>query len=580
MGDDDFRIRPGRPRTDRAPSGRRTKSLVGQVVRASRKAGSSRATGASGRGGTGHRGRGRIAGLKGASRRYQRRVVVKARVVRHRGAHNRSAPLARHIAYLERDTATRDAADDGLFDESGDGADGRAFAARCGADRHHFRLIVSPEDGARMEDLRAFTRELLDDMAQDLGTPLDWVAVDHWNTGHPHVHVLVRGVAADGSDLVIDRGYISSGIRARAEERVSLELGPRSEREIAAAQQRDIDAERYTGLDRQLISARGDDGIVDLRPPAAAGGGARMALLNARVRALQRMGLAGEESPGRWSLAARLEPTLRELGMRGDIIKTIHRAMTGIRGSADDVYPVMPGPAGPDKVTGRLVARGLHDELTGEAFAIVEGVDGGAHYLRYQTIEATGDALPGAIVEHAAWRGRDGQEHSGLTVRCDVPLSRQIDAGGATWLDRQLVAEQPETLAGQFGREVRSALEQRTDRLAALGLARREGQSVAFARDLLRTLRQRELGEAARSLAAATGSAVVPTAPGDPVAGIYRERLDLSSGRYAVVEGSDGLRLVPWRRDLDSRLGQEVRGVMAARGTMNWTISRSRGLAV
>src|SRR3546814_3374351 len=72
-------------------------------------------------------------------------------------------------------------------------------------------------------DLRSFTRELMADAAKDLGTELDWVAVDHWNTDNPHIHVLVRGVASDGTDLVIDRGYISEGLRFRAEERLTLE---------------------------------------------------------------------------------------------------------------------------------------------------------------------------------------------------------------------------------------------------------------------------------------------------------------------------------------------------------------------
>ena len=86
-----------------------------------------------------------------------------------------------------------------------------------------------------MVDLRAFTRELMKDAERDLGTKLEWVAVDHWNTDNPHVHVLVRGRADDGRDLVISRDYISEGFRQRAAERVALELGPRTEKEIQTA---------------------------------------------------------------------------------------------------------------------------------------------------------------------------------------------------------------------------------------------------------------------------------------------------------------------------------------------------------
>ena len=105
------------------------------------------------------------------------------------------------------------------------------FADRTKDDRHHFRFIVSPEDAAEMTDLRAFTRDLARQMEADLGTRLDWIAVDHWNTDNPHVHLLVRGVDETGQDLVISRDYISRGLRSRAEELVSIELGPKPEHE-------------------------------------------------------------------------------------------------------------------------------------------------------------------------------------------------------------------------------------------------------------------------------------------------------------------------------------------------------------
>ena len=90
----------------------------------------------------------------------------------------------------------------------------------------------APRTPPELADLKTYTRELMADMTRDLGTQLDWVAVEHWNTEHPHVHVLVRGRADDGADLVIGRDYISKGLRARAEQLATLELGPRSEQEI------------------------------------------------------------------------------------------------------------------------------------------------------------------------------------------------------------------------------------------------------------------------------------------------------------------------------------------------------------
>src|ERR1700730_12340456 len=216
--DDDFRIRPGRVRDGDA------RSFIGQVERAARRVAlGGRGIGAR-RPGRGARfGRGRSAALARSWRSPARRVIVKARVVRHRGARFRAAPLARHIAYLEREGVTRDGADARMFDANSDSADERAFAERCDDDRHHFRFIISPEDAGEMADLRTFTRELMADAERDLGTRLDWVAVDHWDTDNPHVHVLLRGKQEAGQDLVINPDYIRSGVRDRAQARVSLE---------------------------------------------------------------------------------------------------------------------------------------------------------------------------------------------------------------------------------------------------------------------------------------------------------------------------------------------------------------------
>ena len=154
-----------------------------------------------------------------------------------------------------------------MFDAASDAADAKSFAERCEDDRHHFRFTVSPEDATQMADLHTFTRELMTDAGRDLATKLDWIAVDHWNTDNPHIHVLVRGTADDGKDLVISRDYISHGFRQRAAERVTLELGPRSEQEIRSGLEREVEAERRTSLDRTLRDIADEGaGIVDLRP--------------------------------------------------------------------------------------------------------------------------------------------------------------------------------------------------------------------------------------------------------------------------------------------------------------------------
>jgi hypothetical protein len=105
---------------------------------------------------------------------------------------------------------------------------------------------------------------------------------------------------------------------------------------------------------------------------------------------------------------------------------------------------------------------------------------------------------------------------------------------------------------------VREALEQRSENLIEEGLAKRHGQRVIFARNLIDTLRDRDLAEASKTLASRHGGLAQATSPGDHVAGTYRERVTLASGRFAMIDNGMGFQLVPWRQDLEHHLGQTV----------------------
>ena len=96
---------------------------------------------------------------------------------------------------------------------------------------------------------------------------------------------------------------------------------------------------------------------------------------------------------------------------------------------------------------GRLVERGLHDELKGSAYAIVEGIDGRTHHIRFTDIEMTGDAVPGAIVEARTYDDAQGRKHLTLATRSDLSIEAQVTARGATWIDRQLIARDSRSAA-------------------------------------------------------------------------------------------------------------------------------------
>ncbi len=229
------------------------------------------------------------------------------------------------------------------------------------------------------------------------------------------------------------------------------------------------------------------------------------------------------------------------------------------------------------QLIGRLVARGLDDELRGTAYAIIDGVDGRAHHVRLANLDAASDAAPGSIVELRQFHDAVGRRRVALAVRSDLSIDAQVQAGGATWLDRQLVAREPPSLSsGGFGHEVRDAMDARVKHLVAEGLAKRQGQRVIFARDMLDTLQRRELATTAARIDASTGLPYHPAREGEPVVGIYRQRLDLASGRFVLIDDELGFSLVPWSPSLERHLGRQVSGIVRS-NRIEWSLQRARG---
>ena len=245
---------------------------------------------------------------------------------------------------------------------------------------------------------------------------------------------------------------------------MSIELGRKPEHEICNTLEKEVTAERWTRLDVEIRGNADDVGSIDLRPDTRGPADPKIRrLMIGRLQHLEKMGLAASTGAGEWMVGLEAERNLRDLSMRGDIIKTMHRAFTERgqdRGVAD--YVIDAGVRSP--IIGRLVDKGLHDELTGEAYAVIDGTDGRAHHVRFRGIGAFAHAPPvGGVVEVRRFGGPEDQRPTlVLANRSDLDLRTQITAPGATWLDYRLVEREPMPLAmGGFGREARDAMQAR-----------------------------------------------------------------------------------------------------------------------
>jgi type IV secretory pathway VirD2 relaxase len=388
--DDRFRVRPGAPKarqSDRLPR------FVTRVLREASKSGAKRSTRPGGRSAA-KLGRGHVAASM-AGRRLganARRVVIKTRLVVLKQAGARS--VESHLRYIEREGVDRDGGKGLAYGAMTDQAVLSDFEERGRGDRHQFRFIVSPEDAQSLEDLRGFTRHLMTRMEADLGTRLDWVAVDHWNTDNPHTHIVLRGKDETGHDLIIARDYIAQGMRQRACELATEWLGSRSDREIREGLSREVNQERWTSLDRSLQQLA-HEGIVDLAAATEAQVRAQRTLLIGRLQRLTTMGLAEPAGVNRWELRADLEPTLRAMGERSDIVRTMQRAVGSLQ---RELAVFSPGET-TRPVVGRVIDKGLADELHDRGYLVVDGIDGRAHYVPLNTGADLSRYSTGAVVE-------------------------------------------------------------------------------------------------------------------------------------------------------------------------------------
>jgi type IV secretory pathway VirD2 relaxase len=679
-----FRPKPGRIRSD-TPRAGKAKSFLTQAKKLARQhstaypkysprlpartganASAKGGKGARSTGGPGvRRGRGaafvRARTLSGGWRHSApgvRRVVVKTRYVQHAGRNGKGVA---HLRYIQRDGTSRDGERGQLYSATEDRADGDAFLDRGKEDERQFRFIISADDGTELTDLTAHTRDLMNRIEADLGTRLDWVAVNHHNTGHPHVHVIVRGKDDLGENLVINGDYLAYGIRERATELTTLELGPVTEIEQARKLSAEIDQDRFTRIDRAMAD-EADGRVLDLRhEPSDHKRQFNRALRLRRLAKLEKMGLATPHAPGVWELSERMEPALRELGERGDIIRTMHKALKADGLERDPMtFQIHDGP--PEApIVGRVVDKYLSDELGENLTIVVDGIDGRPHHLSgidparvedarigsvieigpADTTQRPSDRTIAAIAEDGVYRpsrhleqakfgGRvpggdyegyvdahvrrlEALRRAGIVERIDagqwrIPgdfesraaaydagrnrqasirvlssfdLERLIGADGATWLDRKLLSPDASDLGSAgFGQEVREAMDRRREHHVERGDAtRQQNGRVFYRRNLLATLRERDVARAGAELAASKGLPFRAAADGETVSGKFTGTVQLSSGKFALVEKSHEFTLVPWRPVIDRQLGREVMGVVQG-GSVSWQLGRQRGLAL
>lgn len=314
---------------------------------------------------------------------HGQRVVVKARYVKHKAgkmsASGGAASLRDHLKYISRNAAGKDGEKAVLFNAQEEGVNRRDFLELCQDDRHHWRFIISPENGHQIEDFHGYVRSVMKLVEKDLQTSLQWTAAVHYDTDDVHAHVIVRGVNDRGEDLVIGQDYVKEGFRRRAQEVATILLGERSLEEIQKSQEREVDALRVTSLDSFMEKQAGEDRILDVRAKVNFGRSVFYeGLIKGRLRFLATSGLATEQPPGVFMLKENYQDELAKIAQKNEAVKRLHGK---IPAGLDDlsVYSLKDGEG--SVITGRIIDKGIMDELYDRKYVVVQDMATRLHFV-------------------------------------------------------------------------------------------------------------------------------------------------------------------------------------------------------
>jgi len=376
-----FRLRPAKPRrssTERISWSSGYKLLM-YYARSSRKASNRSPSGGA-------------SGGKRARPSYSQRCAVRVTYLNNKTRGQWRA----HGRYLARESATHENPMDGVgFGREAQKIDieARLQEWQKAGDERLWKVIISPEFGD-LANLRRLTSDLMERMEKDLDTGIEWVAVQHHNTEHPHVHVVVRGLRSDGAGLRMSREYIQQGIRSAAKDLCTRQIGFRTELDAMEAERREIAASRFTSLDRRIMREASNPSA-DLSPeyfavirnPAEPGlsetGRLRIQHEASRLNVLGGMGLAESAGGASWLVRRDSEYVLRAMQRSVDRQKTL--AAHGVLLSDDRLPMTTLDLRDLTTLEGRILVHG-EDEVSGRSYLMLEGTDGRVCHV-YRTPE-------------------------------------------------------------------------------------------------------------------------------------------------------------------------------------------------
>lgn len=339
--------------------------------------------------------------------------------------------LKRAVNYILRPGAGLGGQQPCLFGPEQDGIDRRAFLARCREDPAHYRLVVSPGDNCDLPDLTTYCRGLMRKVGRERGAELDWVAVEHHDTGRPHLHILLRDQTLDGRRLSLPFSFLRSGLSMSAQDLAMELLGPFVEKTPKTK----ILGKWFTALDHVVVDAAKNGLLIaeDIPEPY------RRDVLR-RLSCLQTRGWIQSIGPGKWEVPPDLRQRLESSNLRrrreGVALRVVNQSAWRDQGPRLEALSFEPGM----EIRGALVGfqrSGLRPQ--GAQTVVIDTIDGRLGHFTVPDLYAVLclDQIPsGAIVQVSA-RPRE-------TRRIDWTIAEVAAARDGVWSRADHSAARPD----------------------------------------------------------------------------------------------------------------------------------------
>jgi len=120
----------------------------------------------------------------------------------------------------------------------------------------NFRIFLSPQSDKA--DLKDLAERFIAKLEKQTGYQLYWQRACHYDTAHPHAHLLINGVDKKGREIKFPKDVVKTFMRETARDLCTLQLGNRTQQDIDREKEQELYVPRLIRLDKRIQELSGN----------------------------------------------------------------------------------------------------------------------------------------------------------------------------------------------------------------------------------------------------------------------------------------------------------------------------------